>query len=112
MAHLHLELLAYWVVNAVRYQLKQNGINSGWSEIVRIMNTQKAITTLAQNHVEEVIKIRHCSESNQKVIQLYDALKYKYAPFKKKKPVVHKSEPEEVQLIEQHFFGPISCKLG
>jgi hypothetical protein len=104
MAHLHLGLLAYWVVNTVRYQLKQNGINSGWSEIVRIMNTQKAVTTLAQNHVGEVIKIRRCSEPNPKVIQLYDALKYKYAPFKKKKSVVHKSELEEVQLIEQQFF--------
>jgi len=104
MAHLHLGLLAYWVVNTVRYQLKQKGINSGWCEIVRIMNTQKAVTTLAQNHVEEVIKIRRCSEPYQKVIQLYDALKYKYAPFKKKKSVVHKSELEEAQITEQQFF--------
>ncbi len=104
MAHLHLGILAYWVVNTVRYQLKQNGINSGWKEIVRIMNTQKAVSTLAQNHVEEVIKIRKCSEPNQKVIQLYDALKYKYAPFKKKKSVVHKSELEDLQLIEQQIF--------
>ena len=104
MAHLHLGLLAYWVVNTVRYQLKQNGINSGWREIVRIMNTQKAVTTLAQNHIEDVIKIRRCSEPNPKVKQLYDALKYKYAPFKKKKSVVHKSELEEAQLTEQQFF--------
>ena len=104
MAHLHLGILAYWVVNTVRYQLKQNGITSGWKEIVRIMNTQKAVTTLAQNHVEEVIKIRRCSEPNQKVIQLYDALKFKYAPFKKKKSVVHKSELEDTQTPEQHDF--------
>jgi len=104
MAHLHLGLLAYWIVNTIRYQLKINGVNSGWREIVRIMNTQKAVTTLAQNHVEEVIKIRRCSEPNQKVIQLYDALKYKYAPFKKKKSVVHKSELEEAKLTEQQFF--------
>ena len=104
MAHLHLGILAYWVVNTVRYQLKQNGIASGWKEIVRIMNTQKAVTTLAQNHVEEVIKIRRCSEPNQKVIQLYDALKFKYAPFKKKKSVVHKSELEDTQTPEQHDF--------
>jgi len=62
------------------------------------------VTTLAQNHVEEDIIIRRCSEPNQKVIQLYDALKYKYAPFKKKKSVVHKSELEEAQLTEQQFF--------
>jgi len=104
MAHLHLGILAYWVVNTVRYQLKQNGINYGWKEIVRIMNTQKAVSTLAQNHVEQVIKIRRCSDPNQKVIQLYDALKYKYAPFKKKKSVVHKSELEDQQIIEQQDF--------
>ena len=85
-------------------ELKKKGINSGWSEIVRIMNTQKAVTTLAQNHVEEVIKIRRCSEPNQKVIQLYDALNYKYAPFKKKKSVVHKTEIYECQFIEQQLF--------
>jgi len=104
MAHLHLGILAYWVVNTVRYQLKQNGINSGWKEIVRIMNTQKVVTTLAQNNVEDVIKIRRCSDPNQKVIQLYDALKFKYAPFKKKKFVVHKSELEDPQTIVQHDF--------
>jgi len=50
--------------------------------------------------VEEVIKIRRCSEPNQKGIQLYDALKYKYSPFRKKKSVVPKYEPEEAQLTE------------
>ena len=62
------------------------------------------MTTLAQNHVEEVLKIRRCSDPNQKVIELYDALKYKYVPFKKKKSVVHKSELEELQIIEQQLF--------
>ncbi len=104
MAHLHLGLLAYWIVNTVRFQLKKQGINSGWREIVRTMNTQKAVTTLAQNHVEEVIKIRRCSEPNQHVLKIYNALKYKYAPYKKKKSVVHKSELEECQTIEQQFF--------
>ncbi len=95
MAHLHLGLLAYWVVNTIRHQLKKEGIHSGWSEIVRIMNTQKAVTTLAQNDKDEVIQIRRCTEPNQKVQKLYDALKYKYAPFVKKKSVVLKSEFRE-----------------
>ena len=50
-----------------------------------------------------VVEIR-CSEPNQKVIELYDAIKYKYAPFKKKKSVVHKSELEELKIIEQQLF--------
>jgi hypothetical protein len=104
MAHLHLGLLAYWLVNTVRHQLKKEGIHSGWREIVRTMNTQKAVTTLAQNTHEEVIMIRRCSEPNQPVRKLYDALKYKYAPFVKRKSVVHKSELEKCQFIEQQEF--------
>ena len=104
MAHLHLGLLAYWLVNTVRHQLKQEGIHSGWREIVRTMNTQKAVTTLAQNNHEEVIMIRRCSEPNQQVRKLYDALKYKYAPFVKRKSVVHKSELENCQFIEKQEF--------
>jgi hypothetical protein len=95
MAHLHLGLLAYWVVNTIRHQLKKENIHSNWSEIVRVMNTQKAVTTLAQNDKDEVIQIRRCTEPNQKVQKIYDALKYKYAPFVKKKSVVLKSEFRE-----------------
>ena len=103
MAHLHLGLLAYWIVNTIRHQLKKNDIHSGWREIVRTMNTQKVVTTLAQNVHDEVISIRRCSEPNQHVQALYDALKYKYAPFVKKKSVVHKSELENCQLIEKQL---------
>lgn len=98
MAHLHSGLLAYWVVNTIRHQLKKENIHSGWSEIVRVMNTQKAVTTLAQNDKDQVIQIRRCTEPNQKVQTLYDALKYKHAPFIKKKSVVLKSELRDVQI--------------
>jgi len=106
MAHLHLGLISYWLVNTVRYQLKKEKINFCWREIVRTMNTQKAVTTLAQNVQDEVIMIRRCSEPNEKVKKIYDVLKYKYAPFKKKKSVVHKSELENCQSIEQQEIPP------
>ena len=92
MAHLHLGLLAYWVVNTIRHQLKKEKINSGWKEVVRIMNTQKAVTTSAQNDKDEIILIRRCSEPSEKVRMLYDALKYKYVPYTKRKSVVLKLE--------------------
>jgi len=59
------------------------------------MSIQKAVTTTAQNITDQIISIRRCSEPNQKVKQIYDVLKYNYAPFVKKKPVVHKSESYE-----------------
>jgi hypothetical protein len=100
MAHLHLGLLAYWAVNTIRFQLKNQKIHSGWKEIVRMMNTQKAVTTVAQNNLEEMIWIRKCSEPNQKVKQIYDILKYKYVPFVRKKSVVHKPEFKKNQIID------------
>jgi hypothetical protein len=92
MAHLHLGILAYWLVNTIRYQLKQQKINHNWQEIVRITNTQKVITTSGQNKDDEIIYVRRCTEPNEKVKEIYSALKYKNYPFVKRKSVVHKSE--------------------
>jgi transposase len=100
MAHLHLGLMAYWIVNTIRYQLKKkesntekdDSIHFQWKEIVRIMNTQKAVTTVAQNKVDQLIMIRKCSDPSPNVKAIYDKLKYKQVPFKKKKFVVHKTE--------------------
>ena len=107
MAHLNLGLLAYWLVNTIRFQLKNKAINHGWKEIVRIMNTQKAVTTTAQNVHDQTITIRRCSEPNQNVKQLYDAFGYKYAPFTKKKSVVHKMEFKKSLTPEIQEFPPI-----
>ena len=94
MAHLHLGILAYWLVNTIRHQLKAQGINSGWQEIVRIGNTQKMITTSGQNTFDEIISVRKCSEPEPKLKQILDILKAKPRPFKKIKSVVHKPPPQ------------------
>jgi len=104
MAHLHLGLLAYWVVNTVRYQLKSKDIKHDWTEILRIMNTQKVVTTLAQNDQENLIVIRKSSEPNKNVKQIYDALHYKYVPFVRKKFVVHKTEIKKNQTANGSFI--------
>jgi len=103
-AHLHLGLLAYWVVNTVRYKLKQSGINWQWREIVRQMNTQKCVTTVVQNTREQWISIRKCSEPNDKVTRIYDALKYKYAPFIRKKSVVPKPQILKNEVAKNYHF--------
>lgn len=61
-AHLFLGLLSYWIVNTIRYRLKQTGENCYWTEIVRRMSTQKAITTEATNDLGEKVHTRLCSE--------------------------------------------------
>jgi hypothetical protein len=88
MAHLHLGILAYWLVATIRYQLRQKGYNSDWREIMRVMNTQKCVTTSVENIRDEVISIRQCTQPSEKVREIYNLLNYKYAPFIRKKSVV------------------------
>ena len=88
MAHLHLGLLAYWLVSTIRYQLKQKGNRKQWREIVRIMNTQKLVTTSFKNITKQTIVIRQCTTPEKKAKQVYNLLGYKYVPFHRKKSVV------------------------
>lgn len=97
MAHLHLGLLAYWLVSTIRYQLKQKGYRSDWREIIRTMHTQKCVTTCIMNDKQETISIRKCTEPTVKVKQIYDLLNYKYVPFYRKKSVV---PPDEILKID------------
>jgi transposase len=88
MAHLHLGLLAYQLVSTIRYKLKQFGITHEWREIVRIMNTQKMVTTHMVNTDEECVSIRKCSLPESKVRIIYKVLGYDEKPFIRKKSVV------------------------
>jgi hypothetical protein len=119
MAHLHLGLLAYWVVNTIRYRLKQtekddtkDPIHLQWKEIVRIMNTQKAVTTVAQNKSDEIIEIRRCSYPEEKARLIYDKLGYLYAPYKKKKSVVHKMVFEKNILLNTGILTLLEPQCG
>lgn len=100
-AHLHLAILAYWLVSTIRYQLKQTGISCSWKEIVRIGNTQKMITTTGQNIYDKVIRIRRCSEPTKELKVICDAIKIPHKPFTKRKSVVLKSIPEKTETRQQ-----------
>jgi transposase len=92
MAHLHLGILAYWLVATIRYQLKQQGEHSDWREIVRTMNTQKCVTTSIVNIKNETISIRQCTEPTERAKRLYNILGYKHTPFVRRKSVVPPAE--------------------
>jgi hypothetical protein len=91
-------LLAYSLVNTIRYQLKAKGIHHDWQEIVRITNTQKVVTTYGKNNFGETIYVRRCTDPNEKVKTIYQALVYRNYPFVKRKSVVHKSEFKKNQF--------------
>ena len=104
MAHLHLGIVAYWLVNTVRYQLKHNGIHSCWREIVRIGNTQKVITTSGTNTYDKIITTRKCTQPNENLKKIYNILKTKHQPFVKRKSVVHKLKPEKIEPPQKQLL--------
>jgi hypothetical protein len=93
-SHLHLALLAYWLANTIRYQLKAKGINHSWTEITRIASTQKLVSTQAKNALDQTVQVKACSIPEHKLKVLIDALEYKHIPFKPQKSVGH-SPPQE-----------------
>ena len=86
-AHLFFGMLAYWIVNTIRHQLKQHGINHYWTEIVRIMQPQKIVTTQAENPLGETMQYRVCSDPPPAARRIYKALNYKDRPFRRKKKI-------------------------
>ncbi|KAF0236252.1 MAG: transposase IS4 family [Prolixibacteraceae bacterium] len=77
--------VTFWeIYNPIRYRLKAKGNHHNWVHIVRIMNTQKAVTVTMQNKNDRKIYIRKCSKPETKVREIYDALGYKYQPWIRK----------------------------
>lgn len=100
-AHLFFGMLSYWVVNTVRHKLKQHGINHYWTEIKRILSTQKAITTEAGNALGEAVEIRLCSDPTDKAAEIYQALGYNPTPFKRY-TVIQPSPPPDCKICSTH----------
>ena len=71
-------------------QTEKFGIHCQWREIVRIINTQKVVTTSVENDKNQIVRIRKCSELRDKVSIIYQALGYRQALFIRKKSVVPK----------------------
>lgn len=90
-AHIFFGLLSYWVVNTIRYQLKQHDIKCYWTEIVRRMDTQILVTTEVLNGNGDKVELRQCSKPSKQAQEIYRALGYREAPFKKRK--ICRSQP-------------------
>jgi hypothetical protein len=93
MAHLHLRLLDYWMVNTILHQLKKENIRSGWSQIGCLMIMQKCLTTVSQTTT---------ARSSASAVVLNPKTKSgkfttpsKHAPFTRKKCVVLKPPPKK-----------------
>ncbi|HSW68318.1 MAG TPA: transposase [Bacteroidales bacterium] len=90
-AHLNLAILAYMVVNTIRYRLKKHKIHHDWQNIVRIMNTQKVATITMNDSKNSLISRRICSRPTTGAMEIYLAMGYKPMPFYQNKFVFTES---------------------
>ena len=73
-AHLHLAILAYWVVSVTKYLLKQKGITLRWNELLRIMSAQQRVTITAQQSNGRKLNIRRSTSPEEKLAEIQSAL--------------------------------------
>ena len=87
-AHIYLTILAYQLVNTIRYMLKEQSIKHDWRNIVRIMSTQ-TIQTIKLPTDKKTIHLRKPSKPIEQVEQIYKATNCKETQTAIKKYVVY-----------------------
>ena len=88
-ARIYQTILAYQLVNTIRYMLKEQGIHHDWKNIVRIMNTQ-TIQTIELPTDTKTIHLRKPSKPINQVADIYRATNCKQTqPAQRKYGVYH-----------------------
>lgn len=113
LAHLHLGILAYWVVATIRYQLKQKGYNKGWTQIVEIMNTQHSVASEMKNLQGDTIHIEKPTEPDNQVSEICEKIGISSVPYKMIKSVgVQISKQKKQDIEKQGIIHPPPCNVG
>ena len=87
-SHIYLTMLAYQLVNTIRYMLKQKGITHDWTNIVRIMKTH-TIQTIQLPTPTKTIHLRAPATPIKEVGQIYKAANISNTKTAKNKYVVY-----------------------
>lgn len=88
-SHIYLTMLAYQLVNTIRYMLKEKEINHDWKNVVRIMSTQTIQSLLLPTETKKINLIKP-SRPIHEALSIYQATNTKsMIPAKKKYVVYH-----------------------
>ncbi len=87
-AHIFITLLAYHLLNSIRWYLKQKDIRLSWSKLRDRMSTHCRITNRLRTQPGDTLFIRKCSQPEDFHKMIYDALGLDHNPCKTKKYVI------------------------
>jgi len=88
LAHIFVGILAYQIVNTIRFQLKKHEITLSWDKIVKKLNTYKSVSTDMLTQDGKKIILKYCMRPSPFVADIFEKLNYKIKPFRKQKFVV------------------------
>lgn len=83
-AHLFIAVLAYHVVNAIRYRLKEHDIHLSWDSIRTIMRSHQLLLTTQMTKSGILISTVNCSSAEENHKLLYNALGISSVPVRKR----------------------------
>ena len=77
-AHLFITLLAYHVLHAIRFELKQHNIHHSWEEIRRILQHQTRVTTSIKRKDGKQLRVRTTTKPTTAQREIYSALRLRF----------------------------------
>jgi len=86
--HLFITVIAYHIMQTIRYSLKNKQINDSWSTIRKVLSTHIRITTTMKRDDGRVIHIRKSTRPEPVHIKIYDALNISHHPGKTIKTIL------------------------
>jgi transposase len=86
--HIFITLIAYHLVQTLRYQLKGEKINDSWQTIRRTMENQQRVTVILQREDGKTIHLRKATKAEPQQVVIYQALSISACPGGVKKTVV------------------------
>ena len=86
--HLFITVLAYHIVQTIRYTLKGKGINESWSTIREALSTHVRVTTTMKRDDGKVIHIRKSTRPEPFHTKIYDALHFSHCSGKTVKTIL------------------------
>ena len=78
-AHLFITVLAYHVLHAIRYELRQYGINDSWEGIRRRMVSQVRVTTSMKTKTGELLRVRSTTKPTESQREIYRGLNLSFS---------------------------------
>ena len=85
--HVFITVLAYHLLQWIRYNLTQAGLNHLWSTIHSWLRTQRLLTTSLPREDGGVVHIRHCTTATLKQAEVYSAMGISSVPLRQRKMI-------------------------